>query len=126
MSSLKRSERKTVNEKHHMHNTLFSDNFLLAHTVCGKWLEGDKIMIVLQIIAVLIAALWIASTGPLLGYSLDYGVESLEDIFDPIIKYENGDFNLFGVIVLTVILNTIFMPMAIVFWFYKLCTVGRR
>lgn len=83
-------------------------------------------MVVLQIIAVLIAALWIASTGPLLGYSLDCGVESLEDIFDPIVKYENSDFNLFGVIVLTVILNTIFMPMAIVFWFYKLCTLGRR
>lgn len=83
-------------------------------------------MIMLQIIAVLIAALWIASIGPLLGYSLDYGVESLEDIFDPIVKYENSDFNLFGVIVLTVILNTVFMPMAIVFWFYKLCTIGRR
>lgn len=83
-------------------------------------------MIVLQIIAVLIVALWIASICPLLGYSLDYGFEALEDIFDPVVKYENGDLNIFGVIVLTVILNTLFMPIAIVFWFYKLCTIGRR
>lgn len=83
-------------------------------------------MIVLQIIAVLIVALWIASIGPLLGYSLDYGFEALEDIFDPVVKYKDSDFNLFGAIVITVVLNTIFMPMAIVFWFYKLCTVGGR
>ena len=83
-------------------------------------------MIVLQIMAILIVVLWIGSIGPLLGYSLDYGFEALEDIFDPIVKYRDGYFNLFGVIVLTVILNIIFMPMAIVFWLYKLCTVGRR
>lgn len=83
-------------------------------------------MIVLHIIAFLIAALWIVSIGPLLGYSIDYGFEALEDIFDPIVKYENGEFNLFGVIVITVILNTIFMPMAVVYWSYKLCTIGRR
>ena len=83
-------------------------------------------MIALQIIAVLIVALWIGSIGPLLGYSIDYGFESLEDMFDPVVKYESGEFNLFGVIVITAILNIVFMPMAIVFWLYKLCTVGRR
>jgi hypothetical protein len=83
-------------------------------------------MIVLHIIAVLIVALWICSIGPLLGYSIDYGFESLEDMFDPVVKYESGEFNLVGAIVITVVLNTIFMPMSIVFWFYKLSTVGRR
>lgn len=83
-------------------------------------------MIVLQIIAVLIVALWFCSIGPLLGYSIDYGFESLEDIFDPVVKYESGEFNLFGAMAITVVLNTIFMPMAVVYWLYKLCTVGRR
>ena len=83
-------------------------------------------MIALQIIAVLIVALWIGSTGPLIGYSIDYGFESLEDMFDPAVRYQSGEFNLFGVIVITVILNTVFAPMAILYWFYKLCTVGRR
>lgn len=87
--------------------------------------EGYK-MIILQIIAILIIALWIASTGPLIGYSLDYGCEALEDIFDPVVRYDSEEFNLFGVIVTTIVCNTIFLPMAIVFWFYKLCTVGRR
>ena len=83
-------------------------------------------MIALQIITVLIVALWIASTGPLIGYSIDYGFESLEDWFDPIVKYESSEFNLFGVIIITVVFNTAFAPMAILYWFYKLCTVGRR
>ena len=83
-------------------------------------------MIVLQIIAVIIVALWFCSIGPLLGYSLDYGFEALEDIFDPVVRYNNDDFNLFGVIVISVFINVIFAPMSIIFWFYKLCTVGRR
>jgi hypothetical protein len=87
--------------------------------------EGDKV-IVLQIIAVLVVALWICSIGPFLGYALEYGFDALEDTFNPVVKYENSDFNLFGVIVITVILSIVFMPMAIIYWFYKLCTVGRR
>lgn len=83
-------------------------------------------MMVLQIITVIIVMLWIASIGPLLGCLSEYGFAALEEIFDPVVKYESGDLNIFGVIVLTVVLNTIFMPMAIVFWFYKLCTVKRR
>jgi hypothetical protein len=83
-------------------------------------------MIVLHIIAFLVVALWICSIGPLLGYSIDYGFESLEDMFDPVVRYESEEFNPFGVVVLTVVFNVIFMPMAIVFWLYKLCTVGRR
>lgn len=83
-------------------------------------------MIVLHILAFIIIVLWIGSTGPLIGYAIDYGFEDLEDFFDPVVRCDIEDFNLFGVIVITILLNIAFAPMAILFWFYKLCTVGRR
>lgn len=83
-------------------------------------------MMVLYILAFIIGVTWIASFGPLLGYSIDYGVEELENFFNPIVKYESGDFNFFGAAILTALLNLLFMPMALIYWFYKLCTVGRR
>lgn len=83
-------------------------------------------MILLHIIAFLVVVTWFASLGPLLGYSIDWGFDALEDIFDPIARYDSGEFNLFGVVTLTVLLNLLFMPMALMYWFYQLCTVGRR
>lgn len=81
---------------------------------------------VLQIIAIIIIMLWIASTCPLLGCLSEYGFAAFEEIFNPVVKYKRDNLNIFGVIILTAILNIIFMPMAIVFWFYKLCTIKRR
>lgn len=83
-------------------------------------------MMALYILAFIIVVLWIGSTGPLIGYAIDYGFEDLEDFFDPIVRYNTEEFNLFGVIVITILLNIAFAPMAIVFWLYKLCIVGRR
>lgn len=82
-------------------------------------------MMALQIIAVVIIGIWICSLGPLLGCSIDYGIESFEDMFNPVVRYESGEFNLFGVVVITVVLNVMFMPMSVIYWFYKLCTIGR-
>ena len=47
-------------------------------------------------------------------------------IFNPIRNYEKWiEVNLFGVIILTLILNVIFIPYAFCYWIYKLITVGR-
>ena len=83
-------------------------------------------MIVLYILAFIVVVLWIGSTGPLIGYAIDYGIEDLEGFFDPVVRYDTEEFNLFGVITITILLNIAFTPMAIVFWLYKLCTIGRR
>lgn len=81
---------------------------------------------ILHIFILILIMLWIGSIGPLLGSALDYGFESLEDIFDPGVRYETGGFNIFGTILITVALNLFMLPMSIIFWIYKLCTIGRR
>jgi hypothetical protein len=49
------------------------------------------------------------------------------DIFNPIRNYKEwSQFNWFGIIVITLILNIIFLPYAIIYWIYKLFTVGRK
>jgi hypothetical protein len=44
----------------------------------------------------------------------------------PDIIYDNTKLNYFGVGVVCLMLNLFFLPMALCYWFYKLCTVGRR
>ena len=83
-------------------------------------------MTLLQIISFIIGLLWFASIGPLLGHISYYGIDSLEDIFNPIAIHNNGDFNIFGVIFVSIISTVAFAPMAVIYWFYKLCTVGRE
>ena len=45
---------------------------------------------------------------------------------NPIVIYTNIKVNWFGAICITIIVNTIFMPIAIIYWLYKICTVGRK
>ena len=40
--------------------------------------------------------------------------------------YNHTKTNWFGTICLTILVNAIFGPTALCYWFYKLCTVGRR
>lgn len=40
--------------------------------------------------------------------------------------YHNTKLNYFGVGVVCLALNLLFLPMAFCYWFYKLCTIGRR
>lgn len=48
-------------------------------------------------------------------------------IFNPIRNYNVWtQFNWFGIAILTILLNIIFLPYAIVYWIYKLFTVGRK
>jgi hypothetical protein len=57
---------------------------------------------------------------------IDYGFEEFEGTFNPITKYKNSKLNWLGAITISIILNIIFMPNAIIFWIYKLFTAGRR
>lgn len=45
---------------------------------------------------------------------------------NPIVIYKNLKVNWFGVILLTIIFNVFFPIIAIPYWIYKLCTVGRK
>lgn len=40
--------------------------------------------------------------------------------------YNHTKANWFGTALLTILVNVIFGPAALCYWFYKLCTVGRR
>ena len=40
--------------------------------------------------------------------------------------YNHTKTNWFGTICLTILTNAVFGPAALCYWFYKLCTVGRR
>lgn len=83
-------------------------------------------MMILYTLAFIMVMLWIGSIAPLIGNAIDCGFEGLEDLFDPVVRYNTGDFSLFGVVIITILLNIAFAPMAIIYWFYKLCTFGRR
>lgn len=48
------------------------------------------------------------------------------NFLQPDVIYHNTKLNYFGVGVVCLALNLFFLPMAFCYWFYKLCTVGRR
>lgn len=45
---------------------------------------------------------------------------------NPIVIYNNVSVNWFGCIVLTILAHIAAGPWVIFYWFYKLCTVGRK
>lgn len=45
---------------------------------------------------------------------------------NPIIIYNNVSINWFGCIVLTILAHIAAGPWVVFYWFYKLCTVGRK
>ena len=53
-------------------------------------------------------------------------ISEKEDIFNPIVSYEYFNVNWFGCILITLLSNIILILPAIVYWFYKLCTVGAK
>lgn len=60
-------------------------------------------------------------------FVLDYGISSMDEVFNPLTIYElHPMINVFGCILITLLGTIIFLPWAIIYWFYKLCTVGRR
>lgn len=49
------------------------------------------------------------------------------DIFNPVANYhEWTEMNWFGVILFTLIINIISPVISVCYWFWKLCTVGRK
>jgi hypothetical protein len=54
------------------------------------------------------------------------GIECL-NIFNPIYNYKTWtSFNWFGISILTLIINLLCIPMSLLYWIYKLFTVGRK
>ena len=51
---------------------------------------------------------------------------SVENFINPINVYRLNKVNVFGCILLTILGNVMFPYYAIGYWFYKLCTVGRK
>lgn len=48
-------------------------------------------------------------------------------LFNPINNYKTWTrFNWFGIAIITLLLNIVLIPYAIVYWIYKLLTVGRK
>lgn len=67
---------------------------------------------------------FISYVGVTLGFILTWEDLSL---FNPIRNYNKWtQFNWFGIIVLTILINIILLPYAIIYWVYKLLTVGRK
>ena len=59
----------------------------------------------------------------ILQFDYDYAF----NIFNPVLNYKRWKkLNWFGVILFTTILNLICPVLSIGFWFFKLCTVGRK
>jgi hypothetical protein len=48
------------------------------------------------------------------------------NFLNPVEFYKNIKVNLFGAFFVTFIFNALLAPYAIIYWIYKLCTVGRR
>ena len=68
-------------------------------------------LIVQYIVGLLISCTWICQSLTFL---------------QPNVIYYNTKLNYFGVGVVCLVLNLFFLPTALCYWFYKLCTVGRK
>lgn len=53
-------------------------------------------------------------------------IADMETSFNPIRVYKENNVNWFGCIMLVLLAHISFLPIAIIYWFYKLCTFGRR
>ena len=68
----------------------------------------------------------IFTTIPLLILMFESGFEVGLQWINPIIIYNNVPVNWFGCIVLTILAHIAAGPWVIFYWFYKLCTIGRK
>lgn len=48
------------------------------------------------------------------------------EFVNPSVLYEKFKVNWFGAFFLAILFNLLILPIAIVYWIYKLCTVGRN
>lgn len=59
-------------------------------------------------------------------FLINLSIEDMETGFNPIRVYKEYKVNWFGCIMLVLLAHILFLPIAIIYWFYKLCTCGRR
>lgn len=59
-------------------------------------------------------------------FLFNFSIENMEVGFNPIRVYKEYNVNWFGCIMLVLLAHVLFLPIAIIYWFYKLCTCGRR
>ena len=56
----------------------------------------------------------------------DLNEKFFNELFNPITIYKNHEVNYFGAFLITLFSNGFLFGFAIFYWFYKLCTVGRK
>ena len=83
-------------------------------------------MIILGLLCIIILLCWICSVGATIAVGLDNEMWKLDEVFDPYAKYLNSNLNWFGIIFTTIISYLFLFPMAVIYWFYRLCTIRRR
>ena len=62
----------------------------------------------------------------LFGATTDLNEDFYNKLFNPITIYKNHNVNYFGAFLITIFSNCFLFGHAICYWFYKLCTVGRK
>lgn len=78
------------------------------------------------IVAIIILICWTVSTTVGIQGLLEGCIEQLEEICNPYCLYHTYKVNLFGVILLTILVYIFLLPFPLIYWIYKLCTFGRR
>jgi hypothetical protein len=84
-------------------------------------MEGYVILMIFWLICLGIYLLAIITA--ILGYITDS--EGIEFV-NPSVLYSRFKINWFGAYFLAIVFNILDLPLAIAYWFYKLCTVGRK
>lgn len=59
-------------------------------------------------------------------FLVNLSIENMEIGFNPIRVYKENNVNWFGCIMLVLLAHILFLPIAIIYWIYKLCTIGRK
>ena len=77
-------------------------------------------------IVTLCSPLYFMVTGVITAVLNDVEWISGFNFLNPVQFYYNESVNWFGAYFITLTINILFAPYAIVYWIYKLCTVGRK
>lgn len=67
---------------------------------------------------------WLLLTG--IGSQYTLGTSTTYRMLNPVIIYDHHRVNVFGAIMIALAYNLMCPVITIVYWFYKLCTVGRK
>lgn len=77
----------------------------------------------IDIITTYLVFSWVIPTIIMFSSDFEYGLQWI----NPIVIYNNVPVNWFGCIVLTILAHIVVGPfLAMSYWFYKLCTIGRK